>query len=88
MLGITEDELQRVPPRREVKLRFGLSTSEMQMLPVRRDRLLWIRQPIHVHEEMMMPDVRCGVSGTRHPCYANQSGPKTDFSPSARRAAK
>src|SRR5271169_6746383 len=68
MARVAEQQLQRVPTRRECDLGFGLSCSKMQMVEVRRDRLSKWRQ-CGVNDQMMMAGAGLIHAGRRdsHP---------------------
>jgi len=70
MVSIAENELQSVLARGQLEPSFGLTAAKMQVVFIRRYRLVRIERLISINEQMVMSTVRVSVAGVRHPHVA------------------
>src|SRR5262249_58909471 len=77
VLGITEHKLECVSPGRQFNARLGLSSAEVQVVLILRDRIIRIERIVDVDQQVMMAAVRELVSRMRNAHVAqSKAAPK------------
>ena len=66
MVGIGKNELQSVLARRQIEPGLGLTTAIMQMVLIRRYRLVRVERLSNINEQMVMSTVRMSIAGVCH----------------------
>ena len=67
VLGVAEDELERVPSRRQIEGGLGLAAAEMKMVLVGRYDLGVRNRLLDIDKKVVMPGIRRGAFGLRDP---------------------
>ena len=67
MVGIGENELQSVPARRQFEPGLSLTAAKVQMVFIRRYRLVRVERLSTIDEQMVMSTVRMSIAGVCHP---------------------